>query len=205
MPGGEERTGAQNVIPAPPEGYARPYRLGQSWLLLSVAGVVLGLGAVAAGLSLSPWFPASGSESSLTSRLAVLILGGGVVATVLSHELVHGLAYRFYGYEVSYSADALRGTFTTAAPGQFHTRREAIRIALAPLLLLTPLALALVVAPVLELSLFGLVVLVVNCSGSVADLHLGWRLRSLPGESLLCDGDATYVYEPLARRPTERK
>jgi len=195
---------SQRTIPAPPEGYAHPYRLTQSWLLLSVGGVVLGLGAVAAGLSLSPWFPATGSEASITPSLAVLILGGAILLTVLCHELVHGLVYRYYGYEVRYSADALRGTFTTAAPRQFHTRGEAIWIALAPLLVITPLALALVATPVLELSLFGVVVLVVNSSGSVADLHLGWRLRSLPGESLLCDGDATYVYEPL-QPPTGRK
>lgn len=193
----------EGTIPAPPDGYARPYRLGHPWLLLFVAGSFLGVGALLAGLSLSPVFGsgAAGDRVSLASLGLVFALG--VLGTVLTHELLHGLGYRYYGYDVSFSAQPLRGTFTTAARGQLHTRQEAVRIALAPVCLLTPVSLALVAAPVQELSLIGLLALVVNTSGSIADLHLVWRLRSVPLKTLLCDANATYVYEP--RDPSQHE
>lgn len=193
----------EGTIPAPPEGYARPYRLAHPWLSLFVVGSLLGVGALFAGLSLSPVFGsgAAGDHLSLASLSLVFVLG--ILGTVLAHELLHGLVYRYYGYEVSFSAEPLRGTFTTAARGQLHTREEAVRIAIAPLVCLTPVALLLVAAPVQELSLIGLLALVVNTSGSIADLHLVWRLRSVPLETLLCDANATYVYEP--RDPSQHE
>ena len=187
---------SDGTIPAPPQGYGTPYPLQQSWAVLSIGGTLLGLAALFTGLGLSPAFPAGPTAGRIAPGTAWLLFLGGIGGTVVGHELVHGLAYRYYGYDVSFTADLLNGTFTTAARGQLHTRAEAIRIALMPLLTVTPVALVLVVAPSLELSLLGVVVLTVNVAGSVSDLLLIWRLRSLPARSLLCDGDATYVYEP---------
>jgi hypothetical protein len=186
----------EGTIPAPPEGYTRPYRLTHPWVPLFVAGSLLGIVALFAGLSLSPFFGSGAAGGSLTLASLGLVFLCGLVGTVVSHELVHGVFYQYYGYEVSFSADPFRGTFTTAARGQLHTREQAVRIALAPLVCLTPIALGFVAVPVQQLSLIGLLGLVVNTSGSVADLYLTWRLRSVPAETLLCDGDATYVYEP---------
>lgn len=190
------------TIPVPPEGYARPYRLDQPWWVLYVVGSVLGLAAIAVGLWLSPFFRTQSTERIGATSLGLVVIAG-VVGTIVLHELVHGLVYRYYGYDVSFSAEVLRATFTTAARGQLHARREAVWISIAPLVALTPLSLALIAAPVLELSLVGLLLLVLNTSGSVADLSLVVTLRSLPAETLLCDGDATYVYEPLAAQTAE--
>jgi len=187
----------EGTIPAPPDGYARPYRLAHSWVLLFVVGTVLGIVALFVALSLSPLFQSGRSVGPVEPGSLLLVFLAGIAGTVVLHELIHGLVYRYYGYEVSFAADPLRGTFTTAARGQLHTRTEAIWIALAPLLGLTPVALVFVAIPVQDLSLIGVLMFVINTSGSIVDLDLVRRLRSVPEGTLLCDGDATYVYEPL--------
>ncbi|MXR53140.1 hypothetical protein GRX03_16220 [Halovenus sp. WSH3] len=119
----------------------------------------------------------------------------GLVLTVLFHEGTHGLAYRYFGYDIEYGVSW--NGFYTAAPGQLHGKLESIAIAAAPLVLVTPVGVAYLFAPIQPLAQVGLYLLVLNTAGSIADLEQIGRLLALPRETLLCDGDQTYIYLPV--------
>lgn len=120
-----------------------------------------------------------------------------LVGTVVLHEFVHGLAFRLLGFRVSFGAAPRLGAFYTAIFEQFQTRRQLAVAVVAPLALLTPLGvvLLLVPGPHVPYVWFGLVL---NTGGAVGDLFVLWRLRGLPPGTLFYDVDAytSYVYEP---------
>ena len=80
-----------------------------------------------------------------------------------------------------------------AAFGQFQTRRDNVRCALAPLVVFTVVLTPLLAGP-LPVALLAFFVLVVNTSGAVGDLYLTWRLLRMPPETLLYDVDARHSY-----------
>lgn len=120
-----------------------------------------------------------------------------LVGTVVLHELVHGLAFRALGFRVSFGVAPRLGAFYTAIFEQFQTRRQLAVAVAAPLAVLTPLgvALLLVPGPHVPFVWFGLVL---NTGGAVGDLFVLWRLRGLPPGTLFYDVDAytSYIYEP---------
>jgi hypothetical protein len=180
-------------LPTPPPGYGRPRPLRQSAVVLFVGGVVLTIGALFGSLALFAALDA-GRDAGFIRAPPWLMVAFGLVFTAVAHEGIHGLAYRYFGYEVEYGF--VDGGFYTAAPGQIHTRAESIRITAAPLLILTPFGLLCLAVPSSSLGVLGLTALVLNTSGSIADLEQLWRLLVLPSGTLICDADATYIYLP---------
>jgi hypothetical protein len=120
-----------------------------------------------------------------------------LVGTVVLHELVHGLAFRSLGFRVSFGVAPRLGAFYTAIFEQFQTRRQLALAVVAPLAVLTPLGvvLLLIPGPHVPYVWFGLVL---NTGGAVGDLFVVWRLRGLPPGTLFYDVDAytSYIYEP---------
>jgi hypothetical protein len=162
-------------------------------LFLLLGSLVLTIGALVGS---SAFFTAfhTGRDAGFIQAPFWLMILFGLVFTAVSHEGIHGLAYRYFGYEVEYGF--ANGGFYTAAPRQIHTREESIWITVAPVVILTLVGLLLLVAPSNSLAYVGLTVLVLNTSGSVADLEQLWRLLVLPPGTLVCDADATYIYLP---------
>ncbi|MFD1645318.1 DUF3267 domain-containing protein [Haloarchaeobius litoreus] len=120
-----------------------------------------------------------------------------LVGTVVLHELVHGLVFRLLGFDVSFGVAPRLGAFYTAIFEQFQTRRQLAIAVVAPLVVLTPIGvlLLLIPGPHVPFVWFGLVL---NTGGAVGDLFVVWRLRQLPPGTLFYDVDAytSYVYEP---------
>lgn len=182
------------VAPDPPPGFAGPHRLGQSSLVLTVGGVVLTLVAGVAFFTLYTTLqPGVIDWATGPIRLWLPPLAG-IALTVLLHEGTHGLAYRYFGYEIEYGISW--GGFYTAAPGQLHSKWESLWITVAPLLVVTPVGLLYLFAPVQPLAQIGLYLLVLNTAGSIADLEQIGRLLGLPDGTLICDGAETYIYLP---------
>ncbi len=128
-----------------------------------------------------------------------LIMLAAILFAIILHELVHGLFFRLFGYDVSYGVNLKLVAAYAAAFGQFQKRNHIIPVALAPLLLLTLLFLPLLGAADTAVSLIAFTGLLFNSSGAVGDLYLIWRLLHLPPSSLLYDMDAAtmLIYLPL--------
>ncbi len=188
--------------PTPPEGYvpARPFRYpwgllyGASALLLPLA--FLGFGALARLLrrGVGTEVRVEGGEGAV-SLLLVLLL---IVGTVALHELVHGLALTRLGYRVRYGVLPTKMAAYAAAFGQFLRRDHLIRVALAPLILLSllgSLAIPWVPDPLLP---YLLLALSLNAAGAVGDLYAVWVLLGLPRETLFLDEDVerSWIYLP---------
>jgi len=123
------------------------------------------------------------------------------LTTVMSHELLHGAAYRVFGYRVSYGVSLYPFAAYVAAFGQWHSRDRSIVSALAPTVVLTA-----VCAPLLALSSstgvwVGLTALTLNASAVVGDLYLAWRLLRMPRGTLFypIDMEKMLVYVPVGQ------
>jgi hypothetical protein len=128
----------------------------------------------------------------------MLIIVLAIVLTFVVHELIHGMVMRVFGYRVSYGIFWHMGGFYTAAFQQFVTRDHNIIIALAPLLIITPLALVVMLLPVGFGVIVALMVVICNTAGAVGDMYLTWRLLRLPRATLLYDVNIQrmLIYEP---------
>ncbi len=140
---------------------------------------------------------ALGNASVLQFVLEMLVCAA---VFILAHELVHGVF--FWIYSRSRPVFGLRSGYAfTAAPGWFFPRRQYLVIALAPLILLSILGMVLVVilpAGVLALVLFGMVV---NAAGAVGDIWIAFMIirerRSIVIEDL-GDGMNFYAFPKLS-------
>ncbi|WP_256300298.1 DUF3267 domain-containing protein [Haloarchaeobius salinus] len=207
--------------PAPPDGeaYEPPRRAGYragtpfrySALTLTLLSVVVSpialvvfawLATTTAGFETAfPFVVFEETTDGFTLALDIAQFGTvfvvALVGTVVLHELVHGLVFRLLGFDVSFGVAPRLGAFYTAIFEQFQTRRQLAIAVLAPLVVLTPIGvlLLLVPGPHVPFVWFGLVL---NTGGAVGDLFVVWRLRRLPPGTLFYDVDAytSYIYEP---------
>lgn len=118
---------------------------------------------------------------TLTGGLLALLVAGPLTMTL--HELTHGLAFRALGYRPRYGLRSLYLYVTVL--NEPLPRDHVLAIVLAPVLLLTLLGLPLLSLPALRG--YVLLFLVVNVAGSVGDLWLAWRLSRLPRHVLFVD------------------
>lgn len=204
----------QDLPPAPPTGYGPASLFNYPGLWLQVAGAVLsvvslvGYGVVLLALRgpglVERFVRVDPIPGGLLLVPDLLLLGGVFVVVVvgvpLGHELVHGTVYRLFGYEVSYGVAPAVGGFYVAAFGQFQTRRANLVVALAPLVVLTPVGVVLLAVggPVVQATAY--LGLVLNTAGAVGDLYLASVLARAPPGTLMYEGAPpnAYLYEPLA-------
>ena len=211
-----DTTEAKGAIETPPtpSGYADPYRVEYPTILLFLGSVALGL--LAAGLfgwlllqvqgpavfSVIFTFDEVGNGFQVTADLGLVAIPfvSAIVVTVIIHELIHGLAFRWHGYAVNYGFLPSKGAFYTAAIGQYQQREHLITVGLAPLVCISLVAIALLFVSVPLLAITAYFVLILNTAGSIGDLIMTWRLWRLPTHSLVYDTDITrmYVFEPTA-------
>ena len=202
------------LLPPTPDGYADPYAFryptavllgGSSLLGLASAVFFVGLLVLFHGPEVFTFYEVTvdGETTAFTmdlTAIAVPFLVALVVTTVV-HELLHGIVFRHYGYDVEYGAVPALGAFYVAVFGEFQSRDELLRVALAPFVVLTATCLPLLAVPVPVVSITAAFILTLNTAGSVGDLYGAWRLRGLPRGTLVYDVDIrrSYIYEPLLR------
>lgn len=189
-----------SLLPAPPEGYRPAVRFQYPMRSLHIISVV----ALAASFISFGWIATQAQERTLGELFTlnifqILIILLLIPATILIHELIHGITYQLLGYQVSYGFAPELGAAYAAAFGQFQQRRHNFIVALMPLLVITVIgviAMTLPDNPFLAAGAF--VVLLINTSGAVGDVYIMWRLVMMPPRTLLYDVsvDQMLIFEP---------
>jgi hypothetical protein len=186
--------------PPPPAGYQPAYPFRYPKALLQLAGLVL-LAVVVPPLIWLTWrvqrLPGEGRIVLRPLDLVLLLVAAPL--TIVVHELIHGLAFRAFGYRVTYGVAWHLGAAYAGAFGQFQRRRHMFVVALAPLLALTAMCLPLLAAPNRAVVIVAFMVLILNTGGAIGDLYLVWRLLRLPRTTLLYDVDTNnmFIFEPV--------
>src|SRR5687768_12408415 len=185
--------------PRSPQGYQSPYRFEYPKIKLQFAGLAVLL-LVVPPLVWLTWqvqnLPDAGRVVIRPLDLALLLVA--VPLTIVVHELIHGLAFRVLGYQVTYGVAWHLGAAYAGAFGQFQLRRHMFVVALAPLFVLTAALLPLLAVPIRAVVIVVFMMLVLNTGGAVGDLYLVWRLLRLPRGTLLYDVDTNnmFILEP---------
>lgn len=183
--------------PSPPAGYRPAYRFTYPMLALNIVGLVLLIGCV---IALTAWLGRHGIAFSILALeiVEIGILLAALVIVVVIHELLHGLAYRLLGYQVTYGFSWKLGAAYAAAFNQFQKRWHNIVAALTPLIVISAVCLPLltIVPRAGVVFLFG--ALIMNTAGAVGDMYVTYRLWRLPKGSLLMDIslEQFLIYEP---------
>lgn len=188
-------------LPTPPPGYDEPYRFRYPPVVLFLGSFALGL--LTAGVyGLMLWTLQGASPFAAVFGAGVqpvfLPFIVAIVVTVVIHELLHGFVSVAYGYDVEYGVIFSKGVFFVAAFGQYQSREELFAILLAPLIVITVVALPGLIVEHPLVAITAYFILILNTAGSVGDIYAVWRLLRLPAGTLLydLDTDRMYVFEP---------
>lgn len=203
---------AEGVSPPPtPEGYSDPYQLEYPKLLLIVGGMVMtvfftvvyGLILVQLqGPNVLPVVFETGAEGEIRvllqfTQIAMPMLFAFLTVAVF-HELLHGLVFQRYGYDVNYGVYWRFGAVYAAVFHQFHSREHNLRVGIAPLAIITVVFLPVLAVPHPVVATVALFVLVLNTAGSVGDIYALWQFYRMPQGTVFYDIniDNMYVFEP---------
>jgi hypothetical protein len=187
--------------PRSPTGYRSAMRFQYPKVKLQIAALVTLLGITPLLLLLASLLQGQSigrviANIDRTRDLAVVIVT--VLATMVIHELIHGMAYRLLGYRVTYGVSVHLFAAYAGALEQWQKRDHNVIAALAPLIALTVMLVPMLAVPNRIVVLVGLSALLMNTAGAVGDLYLVWRLMQLPQATLLYDVDekTMLVYVP---------
>jgi len=166
-------------------------------VVLNGVGIVLmGLAAALLTAWARLWHPlASGSITAPQMFLALVML----LLTLVLHELIHGLALRYYGAKPTYGVLWKEMMFYATAAGHAFHRNAYLVIALAPLVGLSVLAMALLILPLPAwLALPVLLCAAFNVGSAVGDLWLvRIALRYSRSAYIVDEKDGLRVFLPL--------
>jgi len=132
----------------------------------------------------------------------VLYLGwtaGTLGIWIGGHELLHALVARWFGLQTRFDIEynhPLDWTPAIVTYGEFQSRSQSLAITLAPLVVLTPLGVVVIVTSQnLWVIASGTVIALANSAGSVGDLASAWVVCHLPeGELLYHDREGRRQY-----------
>ena len=197
--------------PATPDGYIDPYRFEYPKLLLFVSASVLTVVSVVVygwlllrlqGPDMLPVVFEAGADGDVAITLnlmgaAIPFLFAFLTVAVI-HELIHGVVYQRYGYEVSYGVYWSLGAVYAAVFHQFHSREDNLRVGIAPLAVITAICLPLLAVQYPIVATTAFFVLVLNTAGGVGDVYALWRFHRMPSGTVFYDinMDHMYVFEP---------
>ncbi|MFP8954901.1 DUF3267 domain-containing protein [Natrialbaceae archaeon A-arb3/5] len=197
--------------PPTPVGYSDPYQFEYPKLVLVVGSTILGIiSIVVYGLLL---LQLQGSEALFfvfeieTSEgvgtgfdlvgMAIPLVVAFLTVTVV-HELLHGVVFQRYGYDVNYGVYWRFGAIYAAVFHQFHTREHNLWVGIAPLAIITVVCLPLLAVPNSLIATSALFALALNTGGSMGDIYALWRFYRMPQGTVFYDinMDNMYVFEP---------
>ncbi len=191
-----------NVYPSPPAGYQVPIRFEYPKIKLQIASIAV-LFIVTPVLLFLTWF-LQGQPTTFPLQISqiqdLVVVIVTLVITITVHELIHGLVYRSFGYQVKYGVSLHLFAAYAGAFGQWQKRNHNLIVALAPLVSLTVLLGPLLSIPNQSSMLIVFTALLFNIGGAVGDIYLTWRLLRLPQNALLYDMDEAtmLIYRPIA-------
>jgi hypothetical protein len=196
--------------PAPPDGYQKhDPEYGQSWLVTVILfcwliGVLVAIPALVVSVHdpdtavrivrevLQP-----DTADEWTAYIVWLI--GTFAVLLVGHEALHALAGRWFGLRTAFQFEyhhPLSWSPEIVTYGRFQSRGELFAIALAPLVLLTPVSIvALVWSQHLWIIASATVLALGNSAGAVGDLASVWTFWDLPdGELIYHDSEGRRQY-----------
>jgi len=205
------------LLPPIPDGYSDPEQFSYPMIAIMIGSGLLGIVASLIfigllvriqGTEVFTFYEVTVEENITTFTMDLAAIGipflVALVTTVVIHELIHGLVFRLYGYEVKYGVIPSMGAFYAAVFGEFQSRDELLRVGIAPFVVITAICLPLLAIPVNIVAVTAAFVLILNTAGSIGDFYLVWRLQKMPHKTLFYDLDIRhmYVYQPLRRDET---
>lgn len=125
-----------------------------------------------------------------------------MLGMVVLHELLHGLAIRYYGHQARYGMKLHKGVVYATAEGSLFWRDQYIGVCLAPLMGITPLVLfgSLFVSQTLGLWL--MLVGAMNAAGAIGDLWMVKFALRYPRYALIRDeADGMRIFTPPSLLP----
>ncbi len=139
-------------------------------------------------------------ESAMSTGVSTAVTVAACVLYMIVHELTHAVALWWLGQ--SRPTVAVRLPYLTTGSQALLTRRKAVVVALAPLVLYTLVLLDLLRTLPSDFFLTVYVVLVLNVAGSAGDVVQAHAILRLPHAALVRDdGSETTVYLPASVSP----
>lgn len=143
-------------------------------------------------------------HENFTEWLLYLLWILGMVGLLgIVHETIHALCSRWFGFRVKFGieySNLVNLTPTTLTYGGFQSRRQSLAIVLAPLVVLTPISIiVLVVSTGFWVQASAVFIVLGNTVGSMADLGKAWMIVKLPaGELTFHDREGRQQYYTAA-------
>ncbi len=167
------------------------------WLVVQCTNLLRPTALEASGLrDILTIAPDGAISAVISTRLMVAtVVALGLVVPL--HELVHGLFYWHFSGRRPSLGIAWVGVYVAAPSGVYFPRNQFLIVGIAPLVLLTSLALLLL--PIVPVFLVSILVLFVafNAAGAAGDVLMVARLVSFSPETLTQDiGTSVVVYGP---------
>ncbi len=167
-------------------------------IVLQVVSIPLFIASLLVFYGLAAWLgrlPLSG-HISLLQGIGLLI---GLPFVLVLHELVHGLVMRYFGAHPRYGVMWKQLMFYATSPGYAFPRRRYLYVALAPLVVISVLA-VLAMLPLAGTTWVGLWALLasVNAAGAIGDLWISLVVLRYPPRAYVIDErDGMRIYLPL--------
>ena len=176
---------------------------GRTMLWLNLAAIGLALVAL---LAMERWWRTTqdwnrGFASPLLDSLPelgrLLLVVLTVIITFGLHELLHGLAIRYYGHRPRYGMRLDLGVLYATTDNALVPRNQFIVIALAPLVVIGIGGMALMVLASGAVAYYLGLMIVLNTSGAVGDLWMVYEVLRYPPHALVRDeADRIRIYLP---------
>jgi len=134
---------------------------------------------------------------------AMLLTLAAIIVTVIVHELAHGALMRFYGARPTFGAIPSRLVVYATAPGHAFRRSQYVAIALAPLAVISLIALMLInLLPGSTLLIPVVICAALNVAGAAGDLWMtALVLRYPPDVYCIDEKDGVRVCSPQVLSP----
>ena len=141
--------------------------------------------------------PAAGAQTFVVVNWALAILAG-VAVTVVLHELIHGITMRRYGAKPKYGVLWSGLMFYATAAGFAFRRNDYLKVALAPLLVLSLIVLVVLAMPI-SANLATLLIICgsFNAAGAIGDLWITRVVLRYPAHAYVIDErDGVRIFMP---------
>jgi hypothetical protein len=180
--------------------YKKPIELKYNFLLLSIFSVVLLLISLVSFNLLRIFIETGRLERTFSGSFDItdlVIIMVTFTATIICHELVHGIVFKLLKYKVSFGLILPFGAYTIAK-NQLIQKKDYFIIGIAPLMVINFVCILLLFLKIPSISDLLVWILVFNTSGAAGDLWLSWVILKSPKDTLFYDTSPSqnYIYHP---------
>jgi len=110
-----------------------------------------------------------------------------LVGVLLLHEAVHGAVIAFYGHRPRFGVKWQAGALYATVKDGYFWRNQYLAVALAPLLVISALAVWLIVLSPPAYANWWVALGVINGSGAIGDVYMAWVLSRFPPQAVIRD------------------